>query len=69
MVTPKGYSFAEKKKVAITHDIVTKEYILPMGNTVTIICGKSKKQNIVCTIISNKKEPKKTPIKSKKKAK
>lgn len=51
----RGYSFADKKKVAITHAIKSRKYSLPNGQTVTIICGKSKKENIVCTIVSNEK--------------
>jgi hypothetical protein len=51
----RGYSFADKKKVGITHAIKSRKYQLPNGQTVTIICGKSKKESVVCTIVSNEK--------------
>lgn len=51
-----AYSFKDKKKVAIKGALKMTKYQLPNGNTVTIVCGKSKKMHVVCTIVSNEKK-------------
>jgi hypothetical protein len=59
----KAYSLAEHKKVKIVGHPVIKQYLLPNGNTVTMLSGKSAKGIKVVTIISNEKEK---PCKNKK---
>lgn len=55
----KAYSVGCKKNnVPVVSDIKVVRRLLPNGNIVTIICGKTKKCGVVCTIVSNQK-PKK----------
>lgn len=51
----RGYAVGCKKVVPIIKDISIKKRLLPNGNIVTIICGKSKNCGVVCTIVENKK--------------
>lgn len=50
-----AYSLKGKEQVKIVGDLKLKKYQLPNGNIVSIICGKDKKTNIVCTIVTNEK--------------
>jgi hypothetical protein len=50
-----GYSFAQKKKVAIVSNLVMKKFQLKNGRTTVIATGKSKKGDKVSTIVSNEK--------------
>jgi hypothetical protein len=52
----KAYSLADHKKVKIVGHPVIKQYLLPNGNTVTMLTGKSAKGTKVVTIISNERE-------------
>lgn len=52
----KAYSLVEHKKVKIVGHPILKQYLLPNGNTVTMLIGKSQKGDRVITIISNQKE-------------
>lgn len=54
-MTIRGYSLKDKRNTAIKTNLKMSKYQLPNGNTVSIICGKNKKMNIVCTIVSNEK--------------
>lgn len=65
----KGYAVGCKKNASIVKDIVVKRRMLPNGNKVTIICGKSKNCGVVCTIVENKKAVAAAKPKSKPKAK
>lgn len=51
----RGYSFADRKKKNIVSGLKLTKYALPNGNVVSIICGKTKKLDVVCTIVSNEK--------------
>lgn len=51
----KAYSLADKQKKTIKSGIKLTKYALPNGNVVSIICGKTKKLDIVCTIVTNEK--------------
>ena len=57
--TIKGYSFAEKKMVPIVGKPTMKKYSTKTGRVITMACGKSKKGDKVCAILSNVKKPKK----------
>ena len=54
----KGYAVGCKRNTAMIKNIKIKKRLLPNGNVVTIICGKSKNCGVVCTIVENKKPSK-----------
>ena len=58
----KAYAVGCKKKTKISN-ITIKKRALPNGNVVTIICGKSEKCGVVCTIIEQQRpKPCKKPL-------
>jgi hypothetical protein len=61
-MTFKAYAVGCKKRTTVT-GLSIKKRALPNGNVVTIICGKSAKCNMVCTIVENTKpKPCKKPL-------
>lgn len=54
-MTLKAYSVGCKRKVGLATNIKVLRRLLPNGQVVTIICGKSKKCGVVCSIVSNEK--------------